>query len=100
MNSQEARNRKIIDAVIRKEQAELFWEEDYRRAEKELKEARCCYADAMTAEELNEVRRSTGGAVYFAENAVALLNKTYFRKGVSRRYEELHDITADAAKHG
>ena len=30
MNSQEARNRKIIDAVIRKEQAEPFGEEDYR----------------------------------------------------------------------
>ena len=66
MNSQEARNRKTKDAVIRKEQAELFGEEDYRGAEKELKEARCCYADAMTTEELNEVRRSTGGAVYFA----------------------------------
>ena len=43
----------------------------------------------MTAEELNEARRSAGGVIYFAENALALLNKTYFRKGVSRRYEEL-----------
>ena len=74
---------------VRKKLAEPFGEEDYRKAEKELKEARCCYADAMTAEELNEVRRSAGGAIYFAENALALLNKTYFRKGVSRRYEEL-----------
>ena len=73
----------------RKKLAEPFGEEDYRKAEKELKEARCCFADAMTAEELNEVRRSAGGAVYFAENAVAMLNKTYFRKGVRRRYEEL-----------
>ena len=74
---------------VRKKLAEPFGEENYRKAEKELKEARCCYADAMAAEELNEVRRSAGGAVYFAENAVALLNKTYFRKGVIRRYEEL-----------
>ncbi len=74
---------------VRKTLAEPFGEGDYRRAEKELKEARCCYADAMTAEELNEARRSAGGAIYFAENALALLNKTYFRKGVSRRYEEL-----------
>ena len=74
---------------VRKKLAEPFGEEDYRNAEKELKEARCCYADAMIAEELNEVRRSAGGAIYFAENAVALLNKTYFRKGVIRRYEEL-----------
>ena len=74
---------------VRKKLAEPFGEEDYRKAEKELKEARCCYADALTAEELNEVRRSAGGAIYFAENALALLNKTYFRKGISRRYEEL-----------
>ena len=74
---------------VRKKLAEPFGEADYRKAEKELKEARCCYADAMTAEVLNEVRRSAGGAIYFAENALALLNKTYFRKGVSRRYEEL-----------
>ena len=74
---------------VRKKLAEPFGEADYRKAEKELKEARCCYAEAMTAEALNEVRRSAGGAIFFAENALALLNKTYFRKGVSRRYEEL-----------
>ena len=75
---------------VRKKLAEPFGEADYRKAEKELKEARCCYADAMTAETLNEVRRNAGGAIYFAENAIALLNKTYFRKGVSRRYAELN----------
>ena len=74
---------------VRKKLAEPFGEEDYRKAEKEMKEARCCYADAMTAEEMNKVRRNAGGVLYFAENALALLNKTYFRKGVSRRYEEL-----------
>ena len=74
---------------VRKKLAEPFGEADYRKAEKELKEARCCYADAIIAETLDEARRSAGGAIYFAENAIALLNKTYFRKGVSRRYEEL-----------
>ena len=74
---------------VRKQLAEPFGETDYRKAEKELKEARCCYAAAMTAEAMNEVRRSAGGAIYYTENAVALLNKTYFRRGVSRRYEEL-----------
>jgi len=74
---------------VRKKLAETFGEADYRKAEKELKEARCCYAEAMTAEALSEVRRSAGGAIYFAENAIALLNKTYFRKGIRRRYEEL-----------
>ena len=75
---------------VRKTLAEPFGEEDYRKAENELKEARCCFADAMTADGLNAVRRYAGGTVYFAENAVALLNKTYFRKGVRRRYEELN----------
>ena len=70
--------------------AEPFREEDYQKAENELKEARCCYAEAMIAEELNAVRRHAGGAVYYAENAVALLNKKYFRMGVKRRYEELN----------
>ena len=43
---------------VRKKLAEPFGEEDYRKAEKELKEARCCYADAMTAGALNDARRS------------------------------------------
>ena len=72
-----------------KKLAQPFGEEDHRKAQKELKEARCCYADAMTAEEMNKVRRSAGGELFYAENALAMLNKTYFRKGISRRYEEL-----------
>ena len=75
---------------VRKTLADPFGEEDYRKAANELKEARCCYAEAMTADELNAVRRYAGGAIFFAENAVAMLNKTYFRKGVRRRYEELN----------
>ena len=73
----------------RKTLAAPFGEEDYRKAENELKEARCCYADAMAADDLNAVRRYAGGTIWFAENAVALLNKTYFHKGVRRRCEEL-----------
>ena len=75
---------------VRKTLAEPFGETDCEKAEKELKEAQCCYAEAMTEEGLAEVRRRAGGAIYYAENAVALLNKTYFRLGVKRRYEELN----------
>ena len=75
---------------VRRTLAEPFGENDCRKAENELKEARCCYADAMIADDLNVVRSYAGGTIYFAENAVALLNKTYFRKGVKRRYEELN----------
>lgn len=75
---------------VRRTLTEPFGENDCQKAENELKEARCCYADAMIADDLNVVRSYAGGTIYFAENAVALLNKTYFRKGVRCRYEELN----------
>ena len=75
---------------VRKTLAEPFGEAECEKAEKELKEAQCCFAEAMTGEDLAEVRRRAGGVIYYAENAVALLNKTYFRLGVKRRYEELN----------
>ncbi|MBO4368049.1 MAG: nucleotidyltransferase domain-containing protein [Clostridia bacterium] len=75
---------------VRKKMAEPFGAADLQRAEKELKEAQCCYAQAMTAEDMATVRRHAGGMIYYTENAVALLNKTYFQKGVRRRYEELN----------
>ena len=75
---------------VRKILAEPFGEADLQKAENELKEAKCCYAEAMTAEDLSTVRRHAGGTIYYAENAVALLNKRYFRKGVKNRYEELN----------
>ena len=74
---------------VRKKLAEPFGEEDYRKAEKELKEARCCYADAMTAEALNDARRSAGGVIFFAENALALLNKTYFVEDLKEQLTQL-----------
>lgn len=69
--------------------SEPFGKADYQRAENEFKEAQCCYAEAMTEEKISTVRRYAGGMIYYSENAVALLNKRYFRKGVKDRYEEL-----------
>lgn len=66
-----------------------FAEADYQRAEAMLKEAKVCCAMAMLAESLEDIRAQAGGVIYYAENAVALLNKTYFRRGLRRRYEEL-----------
>ncbi|MBR2259404.1 MAG: nucleotidyltransferase domain-containing protein [Blautia sp.] len=83
---------------VRNKMTEPFGEEDYRKAENELKEAQCCYAKAMIATDLDHVRRQAGGAVYYVENAIALLNKTYFRKGVKRRYEELNDMERKPVK--
>lgn len=74
---------------VRQKLAAPFCEKDCLKAENALKEALLCYASAMTSETLQNVRRHAGGVLYHAENAVAMLNKTYFRRGVRRRYEEL-----------
>ena len=75
------RARTILDAP--------FGEADLHRAETELKRARECFAAAMLRTDLAGMRLHAGCALYCIENAVALLNKRYFRLGVRRRYEEL-----------
>lgn len=79
----------LLREQVRRKLAESFGEVDFQRAAGTLKEAKALFAEAIMAEGLADVRRLAGGVVYFAENAVALLNKTYFRKGVRHCYEEL-----------
>ena len=67
-----------------------FSEEDYAKAEKLLKEAEHCYTLAMTSEHRSDVLDGAGGAIYYIENAIAMLNKQYFHYGVKRVYEELN----------
>lgn len=67
-----------------------FSEEDYAKAEEQLKEAEQCYARAMLSESRSEVQSWVGGVIYYVENAVAMLNKRYFHYGVKRAYEELN----------
>ena len=78
---------------VRQKMAEPFSEADYLKAEGILKDALHCFALAMIGDDLMEIRKHAGGVLYFAENAVAMLNKRYFRKGVRRRYEELNAMT-------
>ena len=78
---------------VRQKQAEPFSETDYLKAESLLKNALHCFALAMIGDDLSEVRKQVGGVLYFAENAVAMLNKCYFRKGFRRRFEELNAMT-------
>lgn len=66
-----------------------FDKEDYDKAENMLKEAEHCYTMAMLSENKSEVLDWTGGVIYYIENAIAMLNKKYFRYGVKRTYEEL-----------
>ena len=66
-----------------------FSAEDYEKAEKVLKEAEHFYAMAMISDNNSKVSEWAGGAVYYVENAVAMLNKQYFHYGVKRVYEEI-----------
>lgn len=64
-------------------------EEDYRKAENFMKEAEHFYLLAMLAEDLSDIWAHTGYALNSVENAIAMLNKKYFRYGAKRVYEEL-----------
>ena len=78
-----------IRLAAREKLAAPFDWADFENAERMLREAETAFARAVMAEDLSETRRHAGGAVYCVEDAVALLNKAYFRFGVKRRYEEL-----------
>lgn len=79
--------------MLRKKASEIlqkpFSDDDYTKAENMLKEAEHFYMSAMTMEKIADIRTQTGYALYYIENAVAMLNKKYFRYGTKRAYEEL-----------
>lgn len=78
---------------LRKSAAEImnspFSREDFLKAEKSFKEAEHFYVSAMVSEGMADIREQAGYALYYLENAVAMLNKKYFRLGMRRIYEEL-----------
>lgn len=69
-----------------------FSREDHINAENMLKQAEHFYLSAMIAEDLANARAQAGYVVYYIENAVAMLNKKYFRYGTKRAYEELEQM--------
>ncbi|MDE6567023.1 MAG: nucleotidyltransferase domain-containing protein [Lachnospiraceae bacterium] len=66
-----------------------FSREDYIKAENLMKEAEHFYVAAMFAEDMADIWVQAGCTLYYVENAIAMLNKKYFRYGVKRIYEEL-----------
>lgn len=78
---------------LRQKAAEIlqkpFSAEDYTKAKNMLKEAEHFYMSAMTAEKVSDIRGQAGYVLYYVENALAMLNKKYFRYGTKRVYEEL-----------
>lgn len=87
---------------LRQKAAEIlqkpFSAEDYTKAENMLKEAEHFYMSAITAEKIADIRTQTGYALYYIKNAVAMLNKKYFRYGTKRAYEELEAMERRPAK--
>ncbi|MBQ2956668.1 MAG: nucleotidyltransferase domain-containing protein [Clostridia bacterium] len=65
-------------------------EADYEKAASQLRMAEGCLTDALTADNHSDILNAAGGVIYYTENAVALLNKRYFRKSVRRAYDELN----------
>lgn len=66
-----------------------FSQDDFTKAELHLKDAEHHYARAMITSDRSELLIHTGNVLYFIENAIAMLNKTYFRYGTKRVFEEL-----------
>lgn len=63
--------------------------EDYIKAENMMKKAEHFYLSAVISEEMTDIWKQAGYTVYYIENAIAMLNKKYFRFGTKHAYEEL-----------
>lgn len=66
--------------------------EDYIKAENMMKEAEHFYLMTMMAEGISDIWVQAGYTVYYVENAIAMLNKKYFRYGTKHIYEELESM--------
>ena len=78
------RVRKTLDAP--------FSIEDYERAENEFKNAEEVVKEIAKDIGLADARNKAGWVLYYLENSIALLNKTYFKKGTRRIYDELSSM--------
>lgn len=66
-----------------------FSHEDFTKAETLLKEAEHHFTRALLAQERAEILVHVGHVFCFLENALAMLNKAYFRYGTKRVFVEL-----------
>lgn len=74
---------------VRKSLSAPLSADDLRNAQGQLQQAQSFFSEAILAEDLCEVRTMAGACLYSLENALAMLNKTYFRRGSRHRLEEL-----------
>ncbi len=85
-------NRERLESLrqsVRERLAAPLSVEDFGRAEHLLAEAEKSYAKAMCADTLTNIRKQAAGVLYYLHDALMLLNKRYYRRGVRRLYDEL-----------
>lgn len=85
-------DRERLDSLrqsVRDCMAEPLSAEDFGRAAHLLAEAEQCYAKSMYADTLANVRQQTEGVLFYLTDALMLLNKRYYRRGIRRLYDEL-----------
>lgn len=69
-----------------------FTVKDYERVEEIMGHAYKAYANIMTSKELDKSRIYAGELIYYVESAICLINKSYFKLGVKRTYDELKEL--------
>ena len=82
-----------LRAQAREKLAGPLTPEDFELAEKQFKEAEHVFVQALAAKDLADVRIMAGEVLYYLENAIASLNKTYYRLGNRRIRQELEAMT-------
>lgn len=84
-----------LDA-LRRQAAEILAaplsHEDFAKADNLLKDAEHHFTRALFTAESGELLVHMGYFFYYIENALAMLNKTYFRYGTKRVFDELEDL--------
>ena len=78
---------------VRDRFAEPLSVEDFERAAALLSKAEQCYAKAMCADALTEIRAQAMELLYYLPDALMLLNKRYYHRGTRRLYDELMILT-------
>lgn len=69
-----------------------FTVKDYERVEEAMVNAYKAYANLMISKDLDNSRVYAGELIYYVEAAICLINKSYFKLGVKRTYDELEEL--------
>ncbi|MDV4152399.1 nucleotidyltransferase domain-containing protein [Clostridium sp. AL.422] len=80
--------RKSVERILKSP----FTEKDYERVEEIMGHVYKAYANLMTSKDLYKGRFYAGDVIYNIESAICLINKSYFKLGIKRAYDELEKL--------